>query len=482
MEYLKQCMFILNQNSVLYDKICFNNVHLIDEKRLDLAHDMNLVGKDLPVFEFDEKKRISSGQYGQVFRNGDTVDKIIILHAKDAEMEPKDYMPFLALTIRECAFLKSLIHFNVIRVLSIDIKFQDQRISQFKINMDYMEHTLKEYMFLKEISIDHVQDFISGIHWCHVMGICHADISMDNILVDKDGNLKLTDFGISLNKSMYISIPKGTFEWSAPELWTKNNAPDWDAVDTWALGIVLLNILFQGSLLKILNVERGNLYDYFYQLCCFLKKVPKESTVLEHFPSWKDNMQSLRHKEKYNEWPEFHFEFNKFLSKETKIYLVKVASLCLEWDPKDRVNLKDLSALTSHFYPGNEQSWICEWHNEEEKEQWTEYVKKFLARIQNLYSHVIFNVDTIVDYTLVITCQMRSKMIKHGIKFDSFQWLDIVCQFNLFVWYNIPSPSQYQFHFYYIILKSLDFLIMPVSIKDTISQKHFLQHSLAKRF
>lgn len=87
---------------------------------------------------------------------------------------------------------------------------------------------------------------MGGLEACHKAGIAHRDIKPQNLLLDADFQLKITDFGLSkiiesdadyLMKTTYV----GTRGYQAPEL--LNNKKYTNACDVFSMGVVLFIML-----------------------------------------------------------------------------------------------------------------------------------------------------------------------------------------------------------------------------------------------
>ena len=83
-----------------------------------------------------------------------------------------------------------------------------------------------------------------GLQYLHKKKIAHRDLKLENILLDKDNNPKLTDFSyaITCNKDNFMTKTFcGTLPYIPPELITEDNLRSYDplAADIWSLGICL---------------------------------------------------------------------------------------------------------------------------------------------------------------------------------------------------------------------------------------------------
>ncbi|KAM6965128.1 serine/threonine-protein kinase N2-like isoform 2-T2 [Aplochiton taeniatus] len=83
-----------------------------------------------------------------------------------------------------------------------------------------------------------------GLEFLHLKKIMYRDLKLDNLLMDADGFVKITDFGLckeGMGHSDRTSTFCGTPEFLAPEVLTDDNYTR--AVDWWGLGVLIFEML-----------------------------------------------------------------------------------------------------------------------------------------------------------------------------------------------------------------------------------------------
>ena len=85
-------------------------------------------------------------------------------------------------------------------------------------------------------------ELIVVLEFIHKNGYIYRDLKPENVLIDEEGHIKLTDFGLA---SKFTTCLRKTFcgtdEYMAPEIW-KRDCYDF-MIDWWALGILMYDLV-----------------------------------------------------------------------------------------------------------------------------------------------------------------------------------------------------------------------------------------------
>lgn len=90
------------------------------------------------------------------------------------------------------------------------------------------------------------QQILLALAYLHELGKIHRDLKSQNILLSQDGEVKLTDFGVSTQ--LYSNFSRrnttvGTPYWMAPEIILSNNGGHSFKADIWSLGCCLYELM-----------------------------------------------------------------------------------------------------------------------------------------------------------------------------------------------------------------------------------------------
>ncbi|KAK8338467.1 hypothetical protein V6Z12_A09G253000 [Gossypium hirsutum] len=87
---------------------------------------------------------------------------------------------------------------------------------------------------------------VSALHFCHQNGVAHRDMKPQNVLLDKNGNVKVSDFGLSaLPEQLHdglLHTACGTPAYTAPEV-ARSKPYEGSKADAWSCGVILFVML-----------------------------------------------------------------------------------------------------------------------------------------------------------------------------------------------------------------------------------------------
>jgi len=193
---------------------------------------------------FRRLEKLGEGTYGVVYKardvnTGDTLAlKKIRLDAED------EGIPSTA--IREISLLKQLQHPNIVRLY--DVILTDQKLT---LVFEFLDQDLKKYLdSFGDRGLDagttksFLWQLLQGICHCHENRVLHRDLKPQNLLINREGELKLADFGLARS----FGIPVRSYTHEVVTLWYRSpevllgsrhySTP----IDLWSVGCIFAEI------------------------------------------------------------------------------------------------------------------------------------------------------------------------------------------------------------------------------------------------
>ena len=122
-------------------------------------------------------------------------------------------------------------------------------VLEYVTNGELFDYILKKGRLQEDEARKFFRQLITGISYMHNHNICHRDIKPENLLLDKDMNIKISDFGLSafIGEDAYDSSSLqhttcGSPNYVAPEV-LKDSGYNGRFSDIWSCGVVLSLLL-----------------------------------------------------------------------------------------------------------------------------------------------------------------------------------------------------------------------------------------------
>ncbi|XP_059669698.1 CBL-interacting serine/threonine-protein kinase 12-like [Cornus florida] len=152
---------------------------------------------------------------------------------------------------REISILRRVRHPNIVQLFEVmatktKIYFVMEFVRGGELFNKVAKGRLKE-----EVARKYFQQLISAVGFCHARGVYHRDLKPENLLLDDNGDLKVSDFGLSavsdqIRQDGLFHTFCGTPAYVAPEVLARKGY-DAAKVDIWSCGVILF-VLMAGYL------------------------------------------------------------------------------------------------------------------------------------------------------------------------------------------------------------------------------------------
>lgn len=130
-------------------------------------------------------------------------------------------------------------------IVNLFAAFQDEKmlymLMEYVIGGELFSQLRKVGRFSNETARFYASEIILALAYLHGKNIVYRDLKPENLLIDKEGHIKITDFGFAKQVEDRTWTLCGTPEYLAPEIIQSKGHGK--AVDWWALGILIYEML-----------------------------------------------------------------------------------------------------------------------------------------------------------------------------------------------------------------------------------------------
>ncbi|XP_044471922.1 CBL-interacting serine/threonine-protein kinase 6-like [Mangifera indica] len=148
---------------------------------------------------------------------------------------------------REISVMKMVKHKNIVELHEVMASKSKIYFAMELVRGGELFNKIAKGRLREDLARVYFQQLISAIDFCHSRGVYHRDLKPENLLLDEDGNLKVTDFGLTafsehLKQDGLLHTTCGTPAYVAPEVIGKKGY-DGAKADIWSCGVILYVLL-----------------------------------------------------------------------------------------------------------------------------------------------------------------------------------------------------------------------------------------------
>src|SRR4051812_9266337 len=184
--------------------------------------------------------RVGRGGMGDVWRADDLILETPVALKLIRSASPPARMRIL----QEVRLARQITHSAVCRVFDVGQAGDTIFFSMEFVHGEDLAALLKRTGRLtSERVLEIARQLCAGLAAAHAQGVLHRDLKPANILIDQDGRVRITDFGIAITKSdIEPHAMIGTLGYMAPEQFVPGAALS-ERTDLYALGVVLYELV-----------------------------------------------------------------------------------------------------------------------------------------------------------------------------------------------------------------------------------------------
>ncbi|KVH96856.1 Calcium/calmodulin-dependent/calcium-dependent protein kinase [Cynara cardunculus var. scolymus] len=148
---------------------------------------------------------------------------------------------------REISVMRLVKHPNVVQLYEVMASKTKIYFAMEYVNGGELFDKVAKGRLKEDAARKYFQSLVAAVDFCHSRGVYHRGLKPENLLLDKSGNLKVSDFGLSAlvdskRQDGLLHTTCGTPAYVAPEV-IHNKGYDGEKADIWSCGVILFVLL-----------------------------------------------------------------------------------------------------------------------------------------------------------------------------------------------------------------------------------------------
>lgn len=195
---------------------------------------------------YEVGKTLGHGSFGKVklATNVISKDKVAIKFFKHRKFNTTQQLENCK---REIEIMKLLNHPNIVKLIDVFEKKEEGTtflVVEYVAGGELFDYIVANGMVKEKEGRQFFRQIVSAVEYCHANLIVHRDLKPENLLLDGDGNIKISDFGLSniMEPGKLLDSFCGSPLYAAPEILLAERYIG-PPVDVWSMGVILYALL-----------------------------------------------------------------------------------------------------------------------------------------------------------------------------------------------------------------------------------------------